>query len=156
MIEVPLSHCGCGGCCSAVVRIDRGLSAPLPISVWKDIQKSQSWGSVIWDSRGLDAASPCFEHLEQHLGGGGWSGGASASQDGAIGCLGEGMPLYSSPYFSAAGLLSPDSFPFPSCLCFKTYPSKLWSSIVFLSLNLLQGLLLQHRMDQMPPLQGLV
>lgn len=62
--------------------IGRGLSAPLPVSVWKDIYKSQSWGNAIWDSRGLVAASSCFEHLEQHVGVRGWPGGASVSQDG--------------------------------------------------------------------------
>lgn len=70
---------------------------------------------------------PCFEHLEQHLGGGGWSGGASALQDGAIGCLGEGLPLYSSPYFSAAGLPSTDSFPFK--LIRQNYGQALSSSL---------------------------
>lgn len=63
---------------------------------------------MIWDSRGLDAAFPCFECPEQHLDGRGWSGGASASQDAVIGCLGEGTPLYGSPDLSAAGFPSPD------------------------------------------------
>lgn len=56
--------------------IGRGLSAPLPVSGWKDCRRVSLGAMHLGQQRDKAAAAlSCLEHLMQHVGGRGWPGG---------------------------------------------------------------------------------